>query len=178
MTHSELLQAIQSRAARVAVAASTVRGGKGKGTVKAAREYFAGLDLAKLGVEPGGFSRLLDSETRQLLTALPKQARHWGLARKLLNIFLRDVLYTGELKKAYRLDRVQAALELPLDSITAKALRKTQPRGSLPPWPGVRQLTVSVSEAFQQAALAEARGLNIARVHLDAIWWARDRHGK
>lgn len=178
MTHAELLDAIQSRAARVAVGASAVRGRGNSGTVTAARKFFAELDLATFGVTPGRFHRVLDRETQRLLDSLPKQARHWGLARKLLNIFLRDCFYTGELNQAYGLHRAEKALEIPLDSITARALKKTQPRGSLPQWPGVRHLTVGVSEVFQQAALVEARRHKITRVHLDAILWSQARDGE
>ena len=35
---------------------------------------------------------------------LPKKSRRWGRARKGLNIFLRDCLYTVHIRKAYRLD--------------------------------------------------------------------------
>jgi hypothetical protein len=110
-----------------------------------------------------------------LRTALPFGARHWGLARKILNIFLRDCFYTSYLVSTFHLDLAESFLELPLDSITAKQLCGVH-SSRLLRWPGVKHLTLSMSEQFQIVAADEARKLQIARVHLDAFWWsvARD----
>jgi len=175
MPSDDLLRAIQSRAARIAVGASTVRGRGHTGTVLAARTHFSKMDLGVFGVAPGRFRAVLDRETLQLQSALPKAARRWGIARKLLNIFLRDCFYTGQLSEAYRLAKLEGELEIPLDSITAKALKQTMGRGALPQWPGVKHLTPELSEVFQTAALEEAEQRGIARVHLDAVWWSLDR---
>jgi hypothetical protein len=174
MTPAELLRAIQSRTARTAVGASTVRGRGNTGTVKAARVYFVDLDLARFAVGPREFPKALDRHTHTLLAALPRPARHWGVARKL---FLRDCLYTGALNTAYRLCRAEESYELPLDSITAKALRAKFSRGELPRWPGVKHLSPELSDEYQEAALGLARRMKISRVHLDAVWWARGRDG-
>jgi len=115
------------------------------------------------------FERALDGHTRRLIVALPKRGATWGLARKLLNIFLRDSLYTGYLSKAYGLASAEGLLEIPLDSITAKHLRKAAPE--LPRWRGVRHLDPHVSAAYQAAALLVAKRERTARVHLDAYWW-------
>jgi hypothetical protein len=98
-----------------------------------------------------------------------------GLARKFLNIFLRDCFYTTYLAHAYHLERTEELLELPLDSITAKELRKAAPPGQLPRWPGVRKLTKDVSARYQAVALDEARNERMARVHLDSQYWAANR---
>ena len=55
---------------------------------------------------------------------LPKKSRRWGRARKGLNIFLRDCLYTVHIRKAYRLDQAEQFFELPLDSIIGARLAK------------------------------------------------------
>jgi hypothetical protein len=177
MTPAELLRAIQSRAARIAVGASTVRGRGNAGTVKAARDYFVDLDLAGFAVTPKEFPQALDRHTHKLLASLPKPARHWGIARKLLNIFLRDCLYTGALNTAYKLSRAEEAYELPLDSITAKNLIAKYSRGELPRWPGVKHLSPELSAEYQEAALELARRMKVSRVHLDAVWWAQGRDG-
>ena len=175
MPSDDLLRAIQSRAARIAVGASTVRGRGHTGTVREARQHFSKMDLRVFGVAPSRFRAVLDRETLRLQSALPKAARRWGIARKLLNIFLRDCFYTGQLSEAYRLATLETEFEIPLDSITAKALKQTMGRGALPQWPGVKHLTPELSEVFQTAALEEAERRGIARVHLDAVWWSLDR---
>ena len=175
MRRNDFLRTVQSRAARVAVGPSTVRGRGNAGTVLAARRFLGQVDLAEFGVGPDEFRTVLDRETRALRAALPRGARHWGIARKLLNIFLRDSLYTVYLASAYKLDRAEAALELPLDSITARKLKNLGSRGALPTWPGVKYLDREVSDRFQEAASVEAARRRVARVHLDAIWWSLDR---
>jgi hypothetical protein len=117
----------------------------------------------------------LNAATIALRDSLPRGARHWGLARKVLNIFLRDCLYTTYLDARFGLRGNEAYFELPLDSITAKHLKLAAGRGELPAWPGVRHLTESLSATFQEAATAEAAKRGIPRIHLDAIWWSVSR---
>lgn len=177
MKKSEFLGTIQSRVARIAVGPSTVRGKGNKGVVKAARAHLRALDLSAFSVRPAAFRAVLDRETKALVAALPRSARHWGIARKLLNIFLRDCLYTGYLEAAYRLSRAEQAYEIPLDSITAKHLKLVAGGGVLPRWPGVKYATPSLSDQYQRVAGEEAVRRGVARVHLDAVWWSvsRDR---
>lgn len=175
MNQREFLLAIQSRVARVSVGASTVRGRGHGGSVSAARRYLRQVKLNKFGANPAEFRAALEKETSGLLKALPKNARHWGIARKLLNIFLRDCLYTTYLEEAYRLRSTQHEYELPLDSITALHLKRAAGRGSLPRWQGVKHVTAATSTTFQAAAKAVAVKKGIARVHLDAVWWSQSR---
>ncbi len=176
MADSELLAAFQSRVARIAVGASTVRGRGNAGVVDASRRFLRELDLGAFGRTGNGFFIVgLDRATEALRASLPRGARRWGLARKVLNIFLRDCLYTTYLDAAYGLGGNEARLELPLDSITARHLKRAAGRGALPSWPGVRNLTPELSAMFQDAAASEARSRGIARVHLDAIWWSVSR---
>jgi hypothetical protein len=175
MRKSDFLKAVQSRVARIAVGASTVRGRGHAGAVAAARGFLRRLDLSAFAVKPATFRKALDRETKALLAELPKGARHWGIARKLLNIFLRDCLYTTHLESAFQLSRAEDAFEIPLDSITALHLKRSVGRGGLPHWPGVKHLTPSLSVQFQIAAFTEAARNNIARVHMDAVWWSSSR---
>jgi hypothetical protein len=178
MTKREFLRMIQSRSARTCIGPSTVRGRGNTGAVVAARDFLRLLNLAPFGVtSPSSFEAQLNQTTEHLQRALPRGCQNWGLARKILNIFLLDCSYTSHLVSAYRLDRSEAFLELPLDSITAKALRKAarDRAQSLPPWPGVKHLTMLVSNNYQAVAAAEAANQGIARVHLDALWWSLQR---
>lgn len=96
-------------------------------------------------------------------------AASWGLARKLLNIFLRDSLYTSYLASAYGLAAAEELFKIPLDSITARRIRAEN--SELAPWPRVKNLLPPTSAAYQAQALDIARRANLARVHLDAVWW-------
>jgi len=110
------------------------------------------------------FERALDRHTRRLIAVLPQRGASWGHARKLLNIFLRDSLYTGYLSKAYGLTSAEGLLEIPLDSITAKRIRKVAPE--LPRWRGVRHLDPHVSAAYQAARSAGGE----TRAHSAGTW--------
>lgn len=176
MNRDELLRAIQSRAARIAIGASTLRGRGNTGAVASARKFLRGIDLTVFSLaDEAAFQHILDQTTEELRSQLPRQAQRWGIARKALNIFLRDCLYTSYLAEAYRLRRAEHLFELPLDSITAKHLRHVESSRPLAPWPGVRHLSPSLSADFQFVAAEEARRMGIARVHLDAVWWSVGR---
>jgi len=95
------------------------------------------------------------------------------MARKVLNIFLRDCYYTSFLAKEYRLGRAAHLFELPLDSITVRKLREAVQ--GLPRWDGVKHLTPTLNRQLQEGADEAARELRIARVHLDALWWSVSR---
>jgi len=169
----DLLLAIQARAARGALGASTMRSAGAKGAVRAGRVFLCEVDLGDFRTaSPSRFRAALDGTTAGLQDAFPRQARHWGLARKGLNIFLRECLCNVYLRDAYSLQMAETSYEVPLDSITGTTLHRLSD-GTLPRWETVRDLTPEVSEEFQAVAarIAEERG--IARVHLDAIWWGQ-----
>ena len=174
MKRERFLRIIQDRAARLAVGPSTTRGRGSRGAIAAARLHLGRLSVTAFSVrDQTRFTRRLSSATRVLMHALPPKARSWGLARKVLNIFLRDCLYNVYLRKAHGLAAIEQMLEIPLDSITARAIREEMPE--LPRWPGVRNLTPDLSAAYQAAAMAVAKREGIARVHLDAYWWGGAR---
>jgi hypothetical protein len=174
ISRDEFLKALQSRAARVAVTASAVRGSGNKGIVRAARRYLGQMNLGPFGSSDAmAFAAALDSETDGLCAVLPVGARHWGVARKLLNIFLRDCFYTSYLATDFCLHSSERLLELPLDSITVKHLKRAVE--GLPRWKGVRHLSPPLSQQLQEAAGKEAERKGIARVHLDALWWSVSR---
>lgn len=172
----EFLEAIQARTARIAASASATRGQRTPGLVAAAREYFETLPLDQFGVvRPHLFKKRLDRATLELIRAIPKNGQSWGVARKLINISLRDAFYTTYLRDAYRLNLAEHSYELPLDSITAKRLRAGASEGALPRWRGVKHLTPEASDILQAAATAFAATRGIARIHLDAYWWGNRR---
>lgn len=169
----EVLWAFQARAARSALGPSSMRGAGNKGVVEAGRAFLRELNLARFATsDQSHFELELDSATDGLLRSFPRPARHWGLARKGINIFLRDCLYTVYLRDANGLDAGEPYFEIPLDSLTGNALCQAVPH-RLPRWKTVRGLTRPVSDEFQQVASELAQKQHIARVHLDAIWWGQ-----
>ena len=177
MTAAELLRAIQHRTARVAISSSSMRGPGNKGVVAAVRAHLGRLDLRPFGTHDGDrFLAELNSATTRLQAVLPENARYWGLARKGLNIFLRDCLYTVYLRERYRLDRAEPFFEVPLDSISAKHIRALDESG-LPRWRRVRALDYRTSKRYQDAAARIAASESILPVHLDAIWWGLRAYG-
>jgi hypothetical protein len=163
------LQMVQQRTARVAVGASTVRGQRA-GMVKTARQYLGKIRLEKFSVDdPEAFRQVLTRETQGFQAALRKVRGSFGIARKLLNIFLHDAFYNVYLQRSYHLNRSERFFELPLDSITAKHLRSHSP--ALTRWKGVKHLTAAMSEDYQFAAEIVAKEMGTTRVHLDTMWW-------
>jgi hypothetical protein len=143
--------------------------------VLAARSYFAHLAIDRYALsQPKRFRKRLDDGTLGLVDAFPKHAASWGLARKLLNVFLRECLYTSLLADEYRLAVFEPHLELPLDSITSGHLRRRAGRGRLSTWPGIKHLTPVISDEYQEFAQLVAADYGLARIHLDAIWWSRE----
>ncbi len=173
---ARFLQIIQSRVARIAVGPSAVRGKGHVGVSKAARSHLKAVDLTRFGTKrEDEFKAALDEKTEALRCALPQGAQKWGLARKVLNIFLRDCAYNIYLTEAYALLLAEEFYEIPLDSITARELQRAAGHGRLPHWPGVKHVDPALSAKFQSAALTESIKHGIARLHLDALWWSASR---
>jgi hypothetical protein len=167
----ETLRALQARAARAALGPSSMRNAGSKGVVESGREFLGELNLKHFGTDRRNrFSKTLDEATEGLRLAFPRSARHWGLARKGLNIFLRECLYTVYLRRAYSLYLAERFYEVPLDSLTGTKLHRAG-EGIIPRWQTVRGLTPELSEAYQKVASAQARKQGMARIHLDAVWW-------
>src|ERR1700722_8593328 len=105
---------------------SAVRLGKAhqgvKGMRSAARIFCSQIKLDELP-EAANYLDGLDAWTAQLQQKFPKGGRYWGVARKCLNIFMRDAAYNSYLVGMYpRLRDLEKVLEVPLDSFTAKGL--------------------------------------------------------
>jgi N-glycosylase/DNA lyase len=87
-----------------------------------------------------------------------------------LNLFLRDVLYNRYLSDHLDFFRIEAWLEVPLDSYVADGLTRASLR-AIPKWRGVKYVSAPESEQFQRAAREIAQAHGIAPVHLDIYWW-------
>ena len=167
--HRDLLKAIQAYTARSAITSSSMRGAS-QGTIAAGRQFLSNLPLGCFGTRDAStFRSHLDHATDKLLSQLPSTARHWGRARRGLNIFLRGCLYTSYVRDTYALALAEDYFEIPLDRITGARL--CHEVGGLPRWKSVQSLDVATSDAYQAAAARVAKRQGHARVHLDALWW-------
>jgi hypothetical protein len=172
---ANLTKAIKKRTAIVAVGPSTARGQGAPGVVDALRGALEQVPLARFSTSrQEKFLRALDGSTRSIMSALPRLARSWGLARKCLNIFLRDCFYNAYLRDAYGLAVAEPWFEVPLDRVVADGLRENA-GVPLPPWPGVKHVTPEISAHYQLAALLLSRSKGISRVHLDTYLWVEGR---
>jgi len=148
-----------------------------KGTIKAARKYLAGLKLASFAKKTEKkFQAVLNRATLRFVNHLPRRARHWGAARKFLNIFLRGVLYNRYLCEHYNLYRIERWLELPLDSHVAKCLHREKGSGILPRWKTVIGLDKDTNQRYQEFAteVAKRKKYNTYRIHLDVYYWRHE----
>lgn len=170
-----LAEVIRRYVAVTSVGASTVRGSP-SGTADAARDALFSIQLARLGIsDERVFRSRLNQLTEGLRRALPVGRRHWGLARKIVNIYLRNAFYNHYLRKTYHLDRSELLLEVPVDSAVAKGLRRSAATNELPRWPGLRSLKPAQHEEYQKYAIELAMLKKMSRVHLDALLWVQER---
>ncbi len=151
---------MQKKVAVSAVGASAVRG-QPKGTIKVVRSFLT--TKLKLHTIPTHstekFGRWLDRKTDQM--GIP-----WGVARKCLNLFLRDVLYNRYLHNEYGLHALEQMLEVPLDGVVGRFLIRKQNGRRLKSWPTLKRLKAEESRTFQEVATEITEAEGIARVHL------------
>jgi hypothetical protein len=167
------------RIANVALAGSTLRNQGAAGVVVAAQGFAASLDLARFVTDDEeAFLRELDLQADNLRKSLPNGAQNWGTARKAINVFLEEAFYHRFVCPAFGLERIERYLEVPLDYQVADHIRRNATASGeqdFPRFPGIKYLTPTMSRRFQDFAnvLANRRGEDWARIHLDAIIWRR-----
>jgi len=100
-----------------------------------------------------------------------------------LNLFFREAVYNKFISDHYKLptdlgkfNKLIRHLEVPLDFDVATGIYKDK-NGTIPKWISIKKLTKNVSDIYQREALAIAGSKQIARVHLDLIYW-RQRETK
>lgn len=147
------------------------------GTMHAAQNYCAALDLSKYSnLTESEFKSKLNEDTEGMLDAFGfDRFRPWGTARKAINLFFRGALYNKYLSEKYNLTSIEPYLEIPLDSAVAKGLIKRDTNRVLPNWYGLSYLIKEDGEKYQLVALGEAKKEGINRVHLDMFLWLENR---
>jgi len=172
MNQTEQIRLMLNRTAELAAGSSTLRGQGPPGTILKVREFLKNVSPQQFKVQtPEEFRKELDVVTENLSEHFSQ--KNWGAARKVLNIFLRDVLYNHYLHSHFSFKTVENWLEVPLDGDVAKNLLAAPEGKSLPPWPRIKRLTVEVSDQYQAVARKIAEKEGIATVHLDLIFWRR-----
>lgn len=165
--------------AHTAIGPLTARKMGPSGTIDRVRSFLQQAALEDFVAEDAStFRKHLDRQTAALKDCAGVA---WGAARKFLNIFLRDALYNRWMCAEFGLGKVEHWLELPLDSHTAKGLRQATEDHSemaqqLPRWPGVVNLTPELSNQYQRLASDVAALKQLARVHLDILYWRQMEH--
>lgn len=172
----EFISWMQIRAAKGAAGPSTIRGMAPAGTADLIKQYLLNIDIKRIRARTeSNFLKKLEIITDELLEILPQGSQHWGMARKCVNIFLRNCLYNKYLCSHYKLELTEEWLEIPLDSHVGKGLIANSERGSLPKWEKVISLTREQSDQYQKAARELAEKKHVCRVHLDD-WLYQGEH--
>ena len=170
---SEMIRASDHKyfLARRAIAPTTLRGNASR---EGRREIFRFLSKLQTPNDPTRFATWLDDQTVWLAK---RSAIEWGASRKALNLFLRDLRHDSQFGPGLAV--LAPELEIPLDSVTMKAIRQNKYL-----MPDVRKklsvttikgLTRSLSFSFQEAAKVVAKKRKVDRVDLDVLFWARSK---
>ena len=167
-----LAKAMQRFIAETCIGAPALRNQGAPGLVGAARKFFKKMKLASIPKDAGPFAAWLDEQTIVLLDHFPPAARHFGTARKALNLFLRSATYNIVLNREYGLDALLPLLEVPLDSYVARHLRHCVP--SLPRrWAGLKRLDAATHRQYQKAAAFIAEWDGGYRVDADVFFFRK-----
>jgi len=177
LNKDDFLKVVQEFVSVDSIPSSALRGQK-KGTIGEAREFCASIDLSELSSldEEEEFRAKLDEMTRALLKKMGLTDKGWGVARKGINLFLRNALYNHYLREEYNLSRVERCFESPIDGVVAGVLREKCEECELPRWPYLKNLSKEVHEEYQRCIRTIAKDSeDMLPVHVDAYLWTRMR---
>lgn len=177
----QFIDFVQKRIANISASPSAVRG-QPEGTKNKAIKYLESIklhDFSNINDE-NKFKNLLDEHTALLREQLPSKS--WGIARKVLNIFLFQATQDINLNKKYALDKIIAFLEVPLDNPNAKTLMKIAKNNDKElykglKWESISKLECKMSMKFQDYATRYAKQkYGKERCYLDVYWWASEEN--
>ncbi|MEK6527452.1 MAG: hypothetical protein AABZ36_01005 [Nitrospirota bacterium] len=163
------------REASASVGNSTLRSQGAKDVVESARKSLAKIKIEKYSITSTQkeFIEILDKDTQEIMRALPSGAQNWGAARKVINIFLRNLIYNKHICQKHKIDHIESWLEIPLDSHVAEGLSETDSGRNLPRWNSIKRLTKADSDQYQLVAYTIAEKLKINRIDLDIYLWRK-----
>jgi hypothetical protein len=144
---------------------------KMRGTAGKRADLYALLGTTNLALfSIDGFEEHLDQLTKKIEDLF---GGNFGAARKSANLFLRDCVNHYALRAHYGLASIEHLLEVPLDSISMRAIREEGPEK--PSKVSVSDLDANLSSTYQRSAAFISADRGIDRVHLDTLWWADGR---
>jgi hypothetical protein len=176
---------IRRYVAETSVGASTKRSYIVKGGARC-QDLLYEIELSVLkGKTERQFGNWLERETNLLRAQLRRQRRKaygvetYGMARKILNIYLHNVYYNRPLCDEYALDAFEGALEVPIDRHVREWLfriaEETVPQIEINPLirnvQRIWEIDKKKNRCFQDLAVRAARQLGTTRVHLDAYFY-------
>lgn len=181
MTEQNFYKLLQRRLAQIAVGASAIRNQGSGGLIKILRCYFEEKidlkDFANSLPNEAEYQKFLDEHTAEILKLFPDTAQSWGAARKGVNLFLREIVYSKFFSHRFLIpepleefNEFVKFMEVPLDKDVSTALI-TASNGLLPKWINIKRLTPEISQRYQSQAFIIATNENTARVNLDLKYW-------
>jgi hypothetical protein len=166
------IEKVQKRIANISVGPSTLRG-QPKGTMSIVINFLSNLDLNvfKNANEERVFKGKLDSQTEYLKNLMSSGS--WGFARKVLNIFLFQVVHDIYLSEEYSLKKLIPFLEVALDNPNAKKLlKRAKERSCKFCWRNIKSLEKEESDEIQKFAKIIAKDeFGVDRCYLDLYFW-------
>ncbi|RKQ64142.1 hypothetical protein, partial [Oceanibaculum indicum] len=117
--------------------------------------------------------------TTKLMASFPEGARNnYGAARKALNIYLFACARDHMARSRYRLDRIEPALELPIDRHAIDYLKRQAKdeasQQTLKRFSFINQLDEDIHSAIQAVAAKVAECHGVMRCELDLLAWRNE----
>ena len=181
MTEQQFYLLLHRRLSQIAIGAPAIRNQGSGGLIKILRQYFeTKVDLEhfiKSVANETQYGEFLNGHTSKVLTLFPDTAQSWGAARKGLNLFLREIIYSKFFSHRFSLpddfeefNQFVKFMEVPLDKEVAHGLIADS-NGQVPKWINIKHLTPTLSATYQSQASIIATQENVARVNLDLKYW-------
>jgi len=178
----EDIEAIREYVAVTSVGPSTVRG-YAENTKSICQRHLSKFPLDALAeCSPREFLEFLDARTTVLMRLMSRNRKlldhesYFGLARKVLNIFLRNSYYNQFLISRYNIAKHEGLFEVPIDSRSAAGIRRDCRDLEIvyeDPWywNGLLYHDWDTNAQYQDAASRIAENEGTIRVHLDSYYY-------
>lgn len=184
VSKEQFINKCRNRVIETCIGASTVRGQNYPGLLNKSRMILTKIDVNTFykALNNYTYNNFLDRETLKFIKAFGKSKKpSWGITRKILNLYFRDLVYNSYISGYYRFNIHDKSklnqMEVPLDSFVARGINDNKQGLSLPKWTTIKDLKSELSLLYQQSASEKANALNIARPHLDLFLW-REKNKK
>jgi hypothetical protein len=175
---------------------------QGDGIVEIAKQFLRNMDISLFtNGNESMFRSQLNEQTHRLIRRGRNHGKEikWGSARKVINVFLEECLYSKAINDEYGIQRIIGFLEIPLDSQVFRFLKKVERESievlgnpNLPTKFTIKSLKHYNSKRFQQYASIISENIEVVaqslpeyfidnndwhdwkRIHLDLVAWTHD----